>query len=84
MFTRLRARVRAALGRTAFERQMADEMRFHLESRTADLIARGVPPRDARRRARLEFGNPVARAEDCRDARGLRFLDELERTLAKR
>jgi len=77
MVTRLRARVRAALGRTAFERQMADEMRFHLESRTADLIARGVPPPDARRRARLEFGNPVARAEDCRDARGLRFLDEL-------
>jgi hypothetical protein len=77
MFARLRARWRAARGRTAFERQMADEMRFHLESRTADLIAQGVPPHDARRRARLAFGNPAAWAEHCRDARGLRLLEEL-------
>ena len=40
---------RAAWRRSAFEDGMDAEMRFHLESRAADLIARGMAPDDARR-----------------------------------
>src|SRR5262249_45126063 len=34
-----------------------DELRFHLESRIADLVARGVDPVTARARAEAEFGD---------------------------
>lgn len=72
---------RAALDRSSFERDMDDELRFHLETRTAHFVAQGLSPEDAARRARLEFGNPAAWQEHCRDARGLRLLGELRADL---
>ena len=56
---------------------MQDEMRIHLELYQADLRRRGVPEEEARRRALAEFGSVAARKEECRDAVGLRLLDEL-------
>jgi predicted permease len=38
-------------------RDVDDEIQFHLDARIADLLAQGVPPDDARRRALDEFGN---------------------------
>jgi putative ABC transport system permease protein len=60
-----------------FERDLSDELAFHLERRTDDLVARGLTRDAARAQARREFGNPAAWAEHCRDARGWRLLDEL-------
>ena len=60
---------------------MNDELRFHLESRTAHLVSGGLSPADARRQARLEFGNPAAWQEGCRDASGLRLLGEFRADL---
>jgi putative ABC transport system permease protein len=67
---------RAAWGRSAFERDMDDELRFHVESRTADLIRRGIPPAEAARRARVEFGSLEKHKEESRASFGLRLLDE--------
>jgi putative ABC transport system permease protein len=67
---------RAALGRGTFERDMDDELRFHLEARTADLIRRGLTPADAARRARVEFGSMEKHKEQSRASFGLRLLDE--------
>ena len=36
----------------------ADEVRFHIEMRTRDHVARGMTPEGARRAAEAEFGNP--------------------------
>jgi hypothetical protein len=36
---------------------MEEEIRFHLEARAADLAREGLDPREAMRRARIEFGN---------------------------
>ncbi len=41
------------------------------------MIARGVAPEDARRRARLELGGPEQVKEQCRDARGTRWVSDL-------
>jgi putative ABC transport system permease protein len=60
---------------------MADEVRYHLEQYTEDLVRSGLSPEDAARRARIEFGNVLNVKEDCREARGLRLLDELQRDL---
>lgn len=41
----------------AIRTDIDDEIRFHLEQRTADLIAGGMTPRDARAQAESEFGS---------------------------
>ncbi|HEY4591308.1 MAG TPA: ABC transporter permease [Thermoanaerobaculia bacterium] len=67
--------------RGRFEDAMAEEMRFHVERYTEDLVLSGVPPAEAARRARREFGSLDTVKEDCREARGLRPFDELRRDL---
>jgi predicted permease len=63
--------------RGRMEEQLDKELRFHLEQHTADLIARGRTPEEARREARLILGGPEQVKEECRDARGTRWLDDL-------
>ncbi|HUI41492.1 MAG TPA: ADOP family duplicated permease [Terriglobia bacterium] len=67
--------------RRDFEAGMAEELRFHLEQYAADLTRSGVPPEEAARRARLEFGGLNSVKGDCREARGLYLFDEIEREL---
>src|SRR5437762_3579752 len=56
---------------------MDNELRFHIERYTEDLVREGVSLEEARRRARAEFGAIEARKEECREALGLRFFDDL-------
>ena len=63
--------------RTELEEQLAKELGYHLEQHTADLMARGHNPREARRLARLAIGGPEQVKEQCRDARGTRWLEDL-------
>jgi predicted permease len=81
MFARLRSLFRALTSRRAFEAGMMEELDFHLEQYARDLIRSGIPPAEARRRARLEFGGMNTVEEECREARGLRFFDALRRDL---
>ena len=60
-------------------REIQFEMDSHMERYAADLMARGIGPDQARRQARLEFGSPAAVAEECREAVGLRWPDEIAR-----
>src|SRR6267142_988739 len=65
------------LHRSQMEDQLEKELRFHIEQQTADLIARGHDPSEARRQARLSLGGPEQVKENCRDARGTRWLEDL-------
>jgi predicted permease len=76
-FAALRSWMRGVFHRSRVEQRMDDELRFHIESYTDDLVRAGLAPEEARRRARVEFGGVEARKEECRDALGLRLLDEL-------
>ena len=64
------------LRRERMEEQLDKEMRFHLEQHASELIAGGVEPREARRRARLTLGGTEKVKEECRDARGTRWLED--------
>lgn len=64
-------------GRSRMEEQLEKELRFHIEEHTNDLIAQGHAPEDARQIARLAMGGPEQVKEECRDARGTRWLEEL-------
>ncbi len=64
------------LWREKLEEQLDIEMRFHLEQHTSELIAQGFERAEARRRARLALGGPEQVKEECRDARGTRWLED--------
>jgi hypothetical protein len=67
--------------RKKMEEELEKELRFHLDQYTADLIAQGLDPEEARRRARLALGGPEQVKEQCRDARGTRWLEDLLKDL---
>ena len=77
LWARLRSWTAAMLQRTRTEREMDDEMRFHIEAYAADLVSRGVPQHEALRQARLEFGWVEVTKEECRDAVGVSFVEIL-------
>jgi predicted permease len=78
---RIRSCFRVLRSRDAFERGMSEELQFHVDQYMADLIRAGVPPPEAARRARIEFGSLNSIQEECREARGLQPFDELRRQL---
>ncbi len=82
MFLRLRSFLTAWIGRDRFEDVLDEEVRFHLEACTEELVRAGVPRREAARRARVQFGSIERAKDDCRRARGLRLTDELEQVVA--
>lgn len=59
------------------ERQLEKELRFHLDEHASELIARGRTPEQARREAKLALGGPEQVKEQCRDVRGMRWLEDL-------
>jgi predicted permease len=69
--------IRRLFGRSRAEVELDRELGDHLARRTADLVASGVEPGEARRRAALEFGGVEGVKEECRDARGTRWAHDL-------
>lgn len=55
------------------KREIDEELRFHIEARTAENLATGMTPEDAAREARKGFGNFQSVREECRDVRGASF-----------
>jgi len=52
-------------------------LRFHFERQIEKYVKGGVTREEARRRARIELGGVEQTKEECRDARGVRFLETL-------
>ena len=82
MFKRLRSFFRVLTRRREFEDGMTEELRFHIEQYTDDLVRSGMSPEKAARRARIEFGSLNNVKGDCREARGLHLFDEFRRELS--
>jgi predicted permease len=76
-WTRIRSWLRAVADRLRTEREMDAELRFHIEAFAEDLVRRGWSGEEALRRARIEFGGIERAKEECRDARGVNFVETL-------
>jgi predicted permease len=63
-------RIRALLMRRRVERELDEELAFHIERETQELIDRGMAPDEARWKARATFGSAALAADQCRDERG--------------
>jgi hypothetical protein len=77
MWHRVRSWIPAVTRRSRMESEMDAELRFHIEALAEDLVRRGVPREEALRRARIEFGGVKRAKEECREARGVNFVDSL-------
>ena len=77
LLTRLTTSIRAIFNGPTLASQIDDEFRFHLESRTADLIAQGLSPAEAVRQARLELGTLNTHKTEVRSSLGIRWFDDL-------
>jgi hypothetical protein len=75
--TRIRLWLQATFRRSDLEREIDAELRFHLDAYARDLIAGGVSPSEAARRARIEFGSSERAKEECREATGVTLLETL-------
>ncbi|HTA43616.1 MAG TPA: ABC transporter permease [Bryobacteraceae bacterium] len=74
---RFRSWLRTTLHRRVVEREMDEEMRFHMEAYAEDLMRNGMDPGEAARQARLEFGGVGQTKEACRDVRGANLMHSL-------
>jgi len=54
-----------------------EEFRSTLDAYQEDLVRQGLPEEEARRKARIDLGQPAVQNETYRDAIGLRLFDEL-------
>jgi hypothetical protein len=75
----LRLRLRSLFIRRRVEEELDEELRDHIERQIEQNVARGTPPREARRAALREFGGVAQIQEECRDQRGTSFLETLLR-----
>ena len=76
MFDQIKLRWRALFRKEELERELEAELRFHLEREAARHQKDGTNPDDAHYTALRSFGALEWAKEECRDARGVRFIEE--------
>jgi predicted permease len=77
LWSRLRSWLQANLWRSRMESEMDAELWFHMQAYAEELMRGGVSREEAMRRARLEFAGAERVKEECREARGIDFVESL-------
>jgi predicted permease len=72
----LLSKFRALFGKKKLDVEMAEEMRTHLDLQTAQNVAQGMSPEEARYAAQRQFGGLDQIKEVAREQRGWRALDQ--------
>ena len=70
-------RLRDSLWKRDLENQLDDELQFHIEMRAEEFMASGMTPEEARRQARLRFGNQMLLKERTRDMDTIGWIETL-------
>ncbi len=77
MLTTLKTKLRALLRKSEMERELDDELRCHIDQQTEQNMRLGMNPEEACRAARKAFGGVEQAKERSRDARGMRWLEDI-------
>lgn len=81
MLSDLYIRLRSLIRRARVEEELDDELRFHQEQQGEKYMRAGLSREEALRQVRLDFGGLEQVKEDCRDARGISFLESFAQDL---
>lgn len=68
-------RLRSLFRRQRVERELADEMQFHLQAQVDEYVAEGMSPQDARQAALRAIGGLEQIKEQCRAMRNTNFVE---------
>jgi predicted permease len=74
-------RLRSLFRRAQADQELDEELRDHLERKTKEYVAQGMAQEEAQRRARLDLEGIEQTKERCRDARRVRWLQDLAQDL---
>jgi hypothetical protein len=77
LLSRLKMAMRALLRRSQAERELDEELRHHIEQQIEQNIRMGMSPEEARQAALKSFGGVEQAKERSRDARGLRWIEDM-------
>ncbi len=75
MLNDLYFRLRSLFRRSAVEKELDEELQFHVEQQVEKYIGTGLTREEAMRRTRLEFGGITLVKENCRESRGITLLE---------
>jgi macrolide transport system ATP-binding/permease protein len=75
MFSDILFRLRSVFRRSTVENELDDELQFHIEQQLEKHIRAGLTREEAARKTRLQFGGLGQVKEDCRESRGVSFLE---------
>src|SRR6478672_5721611 len=73
--------VRSMVARRGEDREMSEELRFHIEMETKRNMQGGMSEADARQLAVRNFGGVERHKDDVRDERGTSIIDDLSSDL---
>jgi len=76
-WTEIGNRLARLFRRSRFDRELEEEMRFHIEARAEELKQAGLPGADALLAARREFGSTLRSGEETRSAWQMGWLEDL-------
>jgi len=75
-------RLRSLFRRNQVEQDLSEELQYHLDQKTQEYLAAGLPLDEARRKARREFGGIEQSKENCRDARRVSYIQDFLQDLS--
>jgi putative ABC transport system permease protein len=78
----VRLRLHRLVHNQQFERDLQDELQLHVELQVQELVRRGIPHEQARKEALAMFGGVAQVREDCRQVRGIAWLESVCRDLS--
>src|SRR5215813_6051714 len=76
-FLQLWRRLLFYLRRDQFDRELAEEMKFHLDLKAEENLSAGMSSQEARLAARRQFGNQTLLQEVSREMWGIRSIETL-------
>jgi predicted lysophospholipase L1 biosynthesis ABC-type transport system permease subunit len=77
MLKRLKLRLLAIFRRRKMEAELDEELRYHLERVIERHVESGMDTQEARMAALRGFGGLEQKKEECRDARGVRLVEDI-------
>ena len=78
---KLPLRLRSLFRKIRVEKELTEELRFHLEKLIEEKVGEGMSPEEARYAALRELGGVEQIKEECRDMRRLNLVEDLVRDL---
>jgi MacB-like periplasmic core domain len=79
--TQFRLALRSVFLRKRVDQELDEELQYHLERQIREGLNTGLTPEEARYAASRAMGGITKSKEECRDLRGVNFIDDLLRDL---